>query len=193
MVQVQNQRGPHSNKWDLSGTVIEALAFEAYLVRMDGSGRITKRNRQYLKQIFPYKSALQHSSAQGNNSTQGKSPTALQLPQYNMSKSNNTGSTADQAGRPCTTEAGTPAAAAKSPVKQLPSTDTQNTELWDMTDDTFYEGLAQAAYNVLTDEITDIQPEADSVSPSIQPPNVDSGLKRPKRVKFSTERIIEQM
>ena len=37
VVQVQNQRGPHSNKWDLSGTVSEVLAFNSYLIKMDGS------------------------------------------------------------------------------------------------------------------------------------------------------------
>lgn len=134
---------------------------------MDGSGRITKRNRQFLKQIFPYKTALQpHSSAQGNGSTKGKSSTIVQLPQNNMSKSFNTGSTADEAGRPCTTGADRPAAKAKSPVNQLPYTDTQDTEI-DMTDATFDQGLTQAVYNVLSDEITDKQPEADSVSPSV--------------------------
>ncbi len=39
-VQVQNQRGPHSNKWDLSGTVIEVGGYDSYTVKMDGSCRL---------------------------------------------------------------------------------------------------------------------------------------------------------
>ena len=37
-VQIQNQSGPHENKWDVSGTVVEVLAHDTYLVRVDGSG-----------------------------------------------------------------------------------------------------------------------------------------------------------
>ena len=44
-VQIQNQTGPNANKWDLSGIVVEDQGFQSYLVRMDGTGRITKRNR----------------------------------------------------------------------------------------------------------------------------------------------------
>ena len=42
IVQVQNQRGNHPNKWDLSGTIVQVLDFDAYSVKMDGSGRLTK-------------------------------------------------------------------------------------------------------------------------------------------------------
>lgn len=51
VIQVQNQRGQHANKWDLSGVIVEVGEFDAYLVKMDGSGRISKRNRQYLRPI----------------------------------------------------------------------------------------------------------------------------------------------
>ena len=54
IVQVQNQRGTKANKWDLSGTVVECQEFDSYLVKMDGSGRITKRNRRYLRPIVPF-------------------------------------------------------------------------------------------------------------------------------------------
>ena len=60
-VQVQNQRGPHSNKWDLSGTVIEVGGYDSYTVKMDGSGRVTRRNRQYLKPIRGYMELLAES------------------------------------------------------------------------------------------------------------------------------------
>ena len=58
VVQVQNQNGNYPNKWDKSGTIVEVLPFDAYLVKLDGSGRVTKRNRKYLRTITPYSSIL---------------------------------------------------------------------------------------------------------------------------------------
>ena len=63
VVQVQNQAGPHKNKWDVSGTVVEALGFDSYNVRMDGSGRVTRRNRRFLWPIVPYSRVLAEQSA----------------------------------------------------------------------------------------------------------------------------------
>ena len=60
VVQVQNQRGPRANKWDLSGTIVEVQEFDSYLVRMDGRGRVTKRNRRYLKPIKSFMSLLSY-------------------------------------------------------------------------------------------------------------------------------------
>ena len=54
VVQVQNQRGPHANKWELSGKVVETQDFDANLLKMDGSGRITRRNRRFLCKIVPF-------------------------------------------------------------------------------------------------------------------------------------------
>ena len=54
VVQVQNQRGAHANKWDLSGAIVEVQDYDSYLVRMDGTGRLTKRNRRFLRKIIPY-------------------------------------------------------------------------------------------------------------------------------------------
>ena len=45
-VWVQNQA---TLKWDRSGTVIEAMAYRQYTIRLDGSGRLSKRNRKHLK------------------------------------------------------------------------------------------------------------------------------------------------
>ena len=55
---MQNQTGPHANKWDLSGQVVEVLDHDSYMVKMDGSGRITKRNRRFLKEIKTYESVI---------------------------------------------------------------------------------------------------------------------------------------
>ena len=52
-VQVQNQHGNEPLRWDRSGTVIERLEHGQYTVRMDGTGRITLRNRKYLRRITP--------------------------------------------------------------------------------------------------------------------------------------------
>ena len=38
---VQNQSGPHPNKWDQSGVIVDHKDFDQYLVKLDGSGRLT--------------------------------------------------------------------------------------------------------------------------------------------------------
>ena len=53
-VMVQNQHGPRANKWDKTGIVIEAKEHDQYLIRMDGSGRPTLRNRKFLRKVIPY-------------------------------------------------------------------------------------------------------------------------------------------
>ena len=53
-VSVQNQTGTRKNVWDLSGVIVEDLGNDSYLVKLDGSGRITKRRRQFLKKYQPF-------------------------------------------------------------------------------------------------------------------------------------------
>ncbi|KAK3719595.1 hypothetical protein QZH41_015737, partial [Actinostola sp. cb2023] len=50
---LQNQRGPTPNKWDRSGTVLESLGHDQYQVKVDGSGRLTLRNRRFLRAYKP--------------------------------------------------------------------------------------------------------------------------------------------
>ena len=52
MVQIQNQRGNNPKRWNKSGKIIEKLDFDQYLVKVDGGGRITRRNRRFLKKII---------------------------------------------------------------------------------------------------------------------------------------------
>ena len=52
-VRIQNQTGPHPNKWDRTGIVIEVRQFHQYLIRIDGSGRQTLRNRKFLRKFIP--------------------------------------------------------------------------------------------------------------------------------------------
>ena len=52
-VRIQNQRGPHPTKWDKTGLIIEVRQFDQYVVRVDGSGRVTLRNRKFLRKFIP--------------------------------------------------------------------------------------------------------------------------------------------
>jgi hypothetical protein len=52
-VQVQNQHGNRPTKWSNTGTVVETLPHRQYHVMMDGSRRISLRNRRFLRQIDP--------------------------------------------------------------------------------------------------------------------------------------------
>ena len=53
-VLIQNQTGRHPTKWDKTGTVVEVLQYHQYAVRTDGSGRLTTRNRRYLRRYDPH-------------------------------------------------------------------------------------------------------------------------------------------
>lgn len=51
LVYVQNQHGRHPKKWDKPGTVMELRNHGQYVVKVDGSGRLTLRNRRFLRKI----------------------------------------------------------------------------------------------------------------------------------------------
>ena len=50
---VQNQTGNHPNKWDRTGVVTECRPHNQYTVKIDASGRLTVRNRQFLRKFTP--------------------------------------------------------------------------------------------------------------------------------------------
>ena len=50
---MQNQQGPNPTKWDRSGVVVESAGHDQYRVKVDGSGRITLRNRRFLRSYTP--------------------------------------------------------------------------------------------------------------------------------------------
>ncbi len=52
-VYIQNLVGNHPRRWERTGTVVEVRQFHRYVVRVDGSGRVTLRNRQHLRQFTP--------------------------------------------------------------------------------------------------------------------------------------------
>ena len=65
-VMVQNQTGRFPKRWDKSGTVVETKNNEQYVVKMAGSGRLTLRNRRFLRK---YTLALTPSSSQTVSAT----------------------------------------------------------------------------------------------------------------------------
>ena len=52
-VWIQNQTGPHPTKWNKTGVVVEVKQHDQYLVRVDGSNRLTLRNRKFLRKYTP--------------------------------------------------------------------------------------------------------------------------------------------
>ena len=52
-VQIQNRHGNEPLRWTRSRVVTEKMDYDQYTVRMDGSGRVTLRNRQHLRKITP--------------------------------------------------------------------------------------------------------------------------------------------
>ena len=54
VVAIQDQTGSTPRRWSKTGTVMEVLGHDAYLIKVDGSSRLTKRNRQFLRRITPY-------------------------------------------------------------------------------------------------------------------------------------------
>ena len=53
-VYLQNLTGNHPKRWDRTGIVVEVRQFHQYVVKVDGSGRLTIRNRQHLRKFTPF-------------------------------------------------------------------------------------------------------------------------------------------
>lgn len=53
-VRIQNQTGTEHRKWDRTGVVVEVRQFDQYVIKVDGSGRVTLRNRKFLRSFIPY-------------------------------------------------------------------------------------------------------------------------------------------
>ena len=52
-VSIQNRRGSHPLRWDRTGIAVERLQHKQYLIRVDGSGNVVRRNRAHLRKIDP--------------------------------------------------------------------------------------------------------------------------------------------
>ena len=53
-VLIQNQSGNHPRRWDKRGEVVEVLGFDQYQVRVEGSRRLTLRNRRFLRKYSQF-------------------------------------------------------------------------------------------------------------------------------------------
>ena len=53
MLQNQHGAGKIAKKWDRTGLVLENMGHNKYRIKVDGSGRVTDRNRQFLRQFTP--------------------------------------------------------------------------------------------------------------------------------------------
>ena len=53
-VYVQNVVGNNPLKWERTGIVVEILPYRQYNIKLDGSGRITLRNRRHLRKFTPF-------------------------------------------------------------------------------------------------------------------------------------------
>ena len=107
-VLVQNQMGNHPSKWDITGVVVEVKEFDQYVLKIDGSGRLTLRNRKFLRKITPYQ-LTKHFKSNSH-----VPPTLSQEPP----QSPGTGPTAAAPDEPPTS--GTPPASPASPASPAP-------------------------------------------------------------------------
>ena len=53
-VRIQNQTGNAPRRWDKSGQVVEVRENDQYAIKVHGSGRVTLRNRQFLRLYVPH-------------------------------------------------------------------------------------------------------------------------------------------
>lgn len=55
---LQNQTGNLKKKWHQTGTVVKVGDHDQYHIKVDGSRRVTIRNRQFLKKFTPYSTSI---------------------------------------------------------------------------------------------------------------------------------------
>ena len=53
LIWIQNQIGPNPTKWNKTWVVTEVRQFDQYIIKIDGSGRVTHRNRKFLRLCVP--------------------------------------------------------------------------------------------------------------------------------------------
>lgn len=53
-VYLQNLTGNHPLRWEKTGVILEIKPFKQYMVKTDGTGRITLRNRKHLRKFTPF-------------------------------------------------------------------------------------------------------------------------------------------
>ena len=55
---IQNQHGNHPKRWHSSGKIMEVLPFDQYAVKVDGSRKLTTRNRRFLRFFRPISTSV---------------------------------------------------------------------------------------------------------------------------------------
>ena len=70
---IQNQSGNYPKRWDRSGTIVEVHGYQSYTLKVDGSGRLTRRNRRHLRRFAP---AIHHVTDSSTNKKQFSPPNA---------------------------------------------------------------------------------------------------------------------
>ena len=68
LIQNQSGAGKGAKRWDKTGTVVEDKGFDKYSIKVDGSNRVTDRNRRYLRYFKPDSLPIQY---QGLDAQQG--------------------------------------------------------------------------------------------------------------------------
>ncbi len=81
---LQNQHGPNPTKWDRSGLVVESLGHDQYRVKIDGSGRLTLRNRRDPESLHTGQ-PITHTAASSPAASSKKPGTAAQVYFYRRS------------------------------------------------------------------------------------------------------------
>ena len=56
----QNQSGRYPNKWDKTGVIMEVKPHEQIVMKVDGSRRLTLRNRRFVRELDPGKASLRN-------------------------------------------------------------------------------------------------------------------------------------
>ena len=126
---IQNQHGAHPSKWDKSGKIIDVKPHNQYLVKVNGSGRVTVRNRRFLRKFTPAamtvnQQPLQTTTANNvpSDSTSRDDSTNREHAQSHTDRYHNITSETDSANADTSeTEAMTP-----SPVKHVEDQDKQS-------------------------------------------------------------------
>lgn len=80
-VYIQNQTGSNPTRWDRSGTIAEIRDYDQYIIKVTGSGRLTMRNRRFLRKFEPHQLYINNKNPiQINNKFIQDPPTASVSP-----------------------------------------------------------------------------------------------------------------
>ena len=116
---IQNQHGTHPNKWNRTGLVVEIGNFDQNRIRVDGSGRLTLRNRRFLRQYTPASTIIESGRSHSTGKSNPDHP-AAESDKFTMSEMRL------RPRQPPQSERGTPTAL-EQPAKQPPKNDLQVT------------------------------------------------------------------